>query len=72
MHLLTTYFTKSILIISIILLFILNAFAQETEELVTMSLEDLLNMEVITVSKKAEKTTDAPGIISTITFYQRQ
>ncbi|MEJ2053803.1 MAG: TonB-dependent receptor [Calditrichaceae bacterium] len=64
---LTTYFTKSILVISIILLFIFNAFAQETEELVTMSLEDLLNMEVITVSKKAEKTTDAPGIISTIT-----
>ncbi|MFH1198031.1 MAG: TonB-dependent receptor [bacterium] len=36
-------------------------------ELAELSLEDLLNVEVTTASKKAEKTTDAPGIISTIT-----
>lgn len=32
-----------------------------------LSLEDLLNMDVTTASKRAEKTTDAPGVISTIT-----
>jgi outer membrane receptor for ferrienterochelin and colicin len=32
-----------------------------------MSLEDLLNMDVTTASKRAEKTIDAPGVISTIT-----
>jgi outer membrane receptor for ferrienterochelin and colicins len=37
------------------------------KELSEMNLEDLLNMDVITASKKAEKTTDAPGIITTIT-----
>lgn len=36
-------------------------------DLVSLDLEDLLNIEVTTASKKAEKTTDAPGIISTIT-----
>ena len=58
---------KMFLIFAIILVFLGQVVAQGTEELVTMSLEDLLNMEVITASKKAEKTTDAPGIISTIT-----
>jgi outer membrane receptor for ferrienterochelin and colicins len=38
-----------------------------TENMYDISLEDLLNMEVTTASKKAEKNIDAPGIISTIT-----
>jgi len=42
-------------------------FGQEDQKLTELSLEDLLNMEVTTASKKAEKTSDAPGIISTIT-----
>lgn len=41
--------------------------AQEIEDLMDLSLDDLLNMEVTTASKKAEKTADAPGIITTIT-----
>ncbi|HLP18320.1 MAG TPA: TonB-dependent receptor [Bacteroidota bacterium] len=42
--------------------------AQETaKKLSEMNLDDLLNMEVTTASKKAEKTTDAPGVITTIT-----
>ncbi|MBK8946116.1 MAG: TonB-dependent receptor plug domain-containing protein [Ignavibacteriae bacterium] len=59
--------------ISLIFVFLLivfnsnNILAQEEQNLTEMSLEDLLNMEVTTASKKAEKTTDAPGIISTIT-----
>jgi outer membrane receptor for ferrienterochelin and colicins len=45
-------------------------FAQEAQgekKLSEMNLEDLLNMEVTTASKKAEKTSDAPGVITTIT-----
>jgi outer membrane receptor for ferrienterochelin and colicins len=41
--------------------------AQETEDLMEMSLEDLLNMDVTTASKSAEKLSDAPGIISVVT-----
>jgi outer membrane receptor for ferrienterochelin and colicin len=37
------------------------------QDLLEMNLEDLLNMDVTTASKKAEKLSDAPGIISTIT-----
>lgn len=41
--------------------------AQETEDLMDMSLDDLLNMEVTTASKSAEKLSDAPGVISVVT-----
>lgn len=41
--------------------------AQEMEDLMDMSLDDLLNLEVTTASKKAEKISDAPGIITVIT-----
>jgi len=58
---------KILLVFSLCLLLLGNVLAQKTEELVTMSLEDLLNMEVITVSKSAEKLSDAPGVISVIT-----
>lgn len=50
--------------------FFLLVFVSNTvsgQDLLEMNLEDLLNIEVTTASKKAEKTTDAPGIISTIT-----
>ena len=39
----------------------------DDEDLYAMTLEDLMNLEVITASKKAEKSIDAPGIITTIT-----
>jgi outer membrane receptor for ferrienterochelin and colicins len=45
--------------------------AQETtssdKELSELSLEELLNIEVTTVSKRAETSSDAPGIISVLT-----
>jgi outer membrane receptor for ferrienterochelin and colicins len=44
-----------------------QVFSQGTTDLAEMSLEDLLNMEVTTVSKSAEKQSDAPGIISMLT-----
>ena len=44
-----------------------QVFAQDTEELMEMSLEDILNMEVTTASKSAEKLSDAPGVISVVT-----
>jgi outer membrane receptor for ferrienterochelin and colicins len=40
---------------------------ESAKALSEMKLEDLLNLEVTTASKKAEKTSDASGIISTIT-----
>ncbi len=67
----STFFVKSIFVLSILLLS-LSVFAQETEELVTMSLEDLLNMEVITVSKSSEKLSDAPGVISVVSKQEIQ
>ena len=52
----------------IFLVFILqtNLFAQETEDMLDMSLDDILNMEVTTASKSAEKLSDAPGVISVL------
>lgn len=41
--------------------------AQDTTDVFDMSLEALLNASVTTVSKSAEKQSDAPGIISVIT-----
>ncbi|MCV6638007.1 TonB-dependent receptor [Candidatus Albibeggiatoa sp. nov. NOAA] len=38
-----------------------------TQELLQLSLEDLLNLQVITASKKQDNIHDAPGIISVIT-----
>lgn len=44
-----------------------TVFAQDVDDLMDMSLEDILNMEVTTASKSAEKLSDAPGIISVLT-----
>lgn len=49
----------------------ITAFSQtdtiKTEDLLEMSFEDLLNMDVTTASKSSEKLFDAPGVISVIT-----
>ena len=42
------------------------------EEFTEISLEELLNMEVTTVSKSAEKLSDAPGVISVISKQEMQ
>jgi outer membrane receptor for ferrienterochelin and colicin len=39
----------------------------DASKLAEMNLDDLLNVQVTTASKKAEKTTEAPGIMTTIT-----
>ncbi|MGB3465967.1 MAG: TonB-dependent receptor [Cyclobacteriaceae bacterium] len=44
-----------------------NAQEPSREELASLSLEQLMNLEVISASKTAEKLTDAPGIIQVIT-----
>ena len=64
--------TKLITALGLFILLTAAGLAQETEELVTMSLEDLLNMEVITVSKSAEKLSDAPGVISVVSQQEMQ
>lgn len=49
------------------------AFSQQVEEvesarqLLSMSLDDLLNVEVITASKTSEKLSDAPGVLAVVT-----
>lgn len=50
----------------ILLLLLGQGFTQDTEELVTMSVEDLFNMEILVATKSAEKLSDAPGIISVL------
>ncbi|MEO1253889.1 MAG: TonB-dependent receptor [Bacteroidota bacterium] len=40
---------------------------EDDEQIYDLSLEDLLNMDVISASKVSEKQTDAPGIIQVIT-----
>jgi outer membrane receptor for ferrienterochelin and colicins len=45
-----------------------RSFAADTAAvLMDMNLEDLLNMQVTTTSKQAEKISDAPGVISVVT-----
>ena len=60
-----------LLLASSLMYIFLGAFSQndtiKTEELLDMSFEDLLNMEVTTASKSAEKQSDAPGIITVLT-----
>lgn len=65
--------TKRLLVAMFIMLGLqVNLFAQETVKKDTanvfaLSLEELLNADVTTVSKSAEKQSDAPGIISVVT-----
>lgn len=63
---------KKLILVSFLLvsLFNIEAFSQEnktTEDLMNLSLEDLLNVNVVSASKKAEKVSEAPGVISVIT-----
>lgn len=55
---------KSIFTVLILLIISGQAFAQDLLEL---DLEDLLNIEVSTASKSAEKQSDAPGVLSVLT-----
>ena len=51
----------------LILIFALNTsfmIAQDTKELLEMPFEELMNLEITSASKKAEKVSDAPSIIS--------
>ncbi|MEJ2627460.1 MAG: TonB-dependent receptor [bacterium] len=47
--------------------FLVSISAQDTENLMDMSLEDILNMEVTTASKTSQKISEAPSIVSVIT-----
>lgn len=64
-------FIKKLLSIFLIFLLPLLIMAEEEalkeKEMAEMSLEELLNMEVTTVTKKAQKMSEAPGIITVIT-----
>ncbi|HDQ44322.1 MAG TPA: TonB-dependent receptor [bacterium] len=44
-----------------------SAFAGEERDFMSLSLEEILNMEVTTVSKFAERLFDAPGVITVVT-----
>jgi outer membrane receptor for ferrienterochelin and colicins len=65
-------FIKITLAVMLILSLQANLYSQEpakedTSQVFNMSLEDLLNISVTTVSKFSEKVSNAPGIISVIT-----
>lgn len=53
-----------------VLVFSVQLFAQTPEELFEMSLEDLLNVEITSVSKKAESAVEAPQTVIVITSDQ--
>ena len=48
----------------------LSSFAQEDDDFAEMSLEDLMNIKVSTVSKKSQSISEAPAIITVITAEQ--
>ena len=60
---------KAISLIGLLLAAAVPSFltAQEKGNVLDMSLEDILNMQVTTASKSSEKQSDAPGIISVLT-----
>ena len=62
----TNGIVKCILLLFFTIIYSANIIAQE-DDIFDMSFEDQLNMNVTTVSKSAEKLSDAPGIISVIT-----
>lgn len=59
---------KYVSCLCLFLVFCMSApsFAQDTEELMALSLEEILNMDVTTVSKFAEKLFNAPGVITVV------
>lgn len=58
---------KTIVFCSITCLAVQSFATDSTTDLMEMNLDDLLNMQVTTTSKKAEKISDAPGVISVVT-----
>ncbi len=62
---------KSTLLVSILVVIMaINLRAEETEDLMDMSLDDLMNIEVSVASKKAESINDAPGIITVVSKHE--
>jgi outer membrane cobalamin receptor len=57
------------LVLSIVILFSIPALADniDIDELASLSLEDLLDYEIVTASKKAERSSDAPNVVTVIT-----
>ena len=51
----------------IYMIIVSGIFAQETEDLISMSLEDILNLNIVSVSKKAENIFESPLSASVIT-----
>ncbi len=49
-----------------------NTHAQESDDLLEMSLDDLMNIEVVSSTKKAEKINRAPSVINSISKQQRE
>jgi iron complex outermembrane receptor protein len=55
------------LLIIYMILAVSGIFAQETEDLISMSLEDILNMKLVSVSKRSENVFESPLSASVIT-----
>ncbi len=60
---------KTVFVLTLMLMFTASSemFAQTTEDMMEMSLDDLLDMEVTVASKKPMSIRETPGIVSVIT-----
>lgn len=57
---------SKLILISVLFTFSFGAIAQQSEEFLDMSLEDLMNVKVTAASKSEEMLKDAPGIVTVI------
>ncbi len=62
---------KMFLSLIVLITFSMNLSAQETDELLDMSLDELMNIKVVSSTKKAEKISKAPSVINSISKQQR-
>ena len=61
-------FTRALLVTALTSLFVMVALAQSNQvDVTTMSVEDLMNMQVTSVSKRTQKVADAAAAVYVIT-----
>src|SRR3982074_218993 len=63
----TGYTNRALLLIALVLFFVASALAQNLPDVTAMSVEDLMNVQVTSVSKRTQKLADAAAAIFVIT-----
>src|SRR5260370_41985190 len=59
--------TRALLLVALVLFFVASALAQNLPDVTAMSVEDLMNVQVTSVSKRSQKLADAAAAIFVIT-----